>query len=1068
MRSLRNIFLLAGIASSAYAQNVNATLRGTVKDASGAVIRGAAVTITNTEKGITRSVSTSDTGDYFALQLPAQTYAVRASAQGFRAEAHENFKLEVGQEARLDFTLTVGSVSEQVTISEVAPLIQSENASVGGVVEEKNIKELPLNGRQFWQLSQLVPGVTASPNNSTLTGRGGFAIAGSYEVSNNFILDGIDNNDRTTGQPSVRPSVDGIQEFRVLTGTYEAEYGRQSGGQILVTTKSGSNSYHGTVFEFFRNNHLDARNFFSPGDLLPFTRNQYGASGGGPVRRNRTFFFLTYEGLHSKQVNVVQGTVPTGAQKGGDFSAFAKLNLAGIVNNQIPQSLWSPVSVALLKYYPAPNLAAAAGGLNYVNSDPTLSSFNQFSTRVDEVLSSKNNLYGTYQFYDSYDFGPSTVPGFGTGQPQRFQHAAIVDTHIFSASLINEVRLGYNRLAGLKLNQDSALGNQVKVLGLPQGGAYGLEPTTELNGGIPAVSVSGVGGVSGIGQSGNPQWRADNTFNVVDNLTWVRGRHTLKVGVDFQDFYKHSYFETTARGSFSFNGQYTGNSFADFLLGDIYTSSRGIGDPNQHPYTKAFASYVQDEWKLLPRLTLNVGLRYEYFTPQREVTNKLSEFDLATGTLQDGQGERLSVNPATGLLVNVGTSNIGDSLWKPHHLNFAPRFGFAYRVTSDSKTVVRGGYGIFFDQNVVGNGVFQFFGLGTPYQSAQTFTNSTTSQLATWANPFPASTNSGSYTTGGVNPNFPTAYVQQWTLGFQRQIVSNLLLDITYQGSKGTHLPLSYNLNVPVPGAGAIQARRPYPLWGTVTWVDAINKSSFNSLNVRLERRFAYGLTFNTNFLYSKSLDLGNLPSTSGAGDVNVQNRNNIAAEWGPSDTHQKLRYIGSFVYDLPFGRGRQWLTSAPRWLDALAGGWEATGILTLSTGRPFTVTTSKDISNTGGSNRAFVVGGVDPTVSNPSVAQWFNTSAFTSVVPGGGFSFGNAGRGILTAPGLQTFDAGLYKNFRPVEFLTVQFRAEAFNTLNSSNFSNPASNQNSSTFGQISSTSVANRDIQFGLKLIF
>lgn len=1064
------VFLAAsGIVSvPAWAQNVNASLRGTVKDRTGAIIGGADVLVTNIEKGISRTEKTDPSGDYVALQLPAQVYSIQVSARGFKTETHDNFKLEVGQEARLDFTLEVGSVTEQVTVSEVAPLIQTENASLGGVVDENNIKELPLNGRQFWQLTQLVPGVTASPNNSTLTGRGGFAIAGSYEVSNNFVLDGIDNNDRTTGQPSVRPSVDGIQEFRVLTGVYEAEYGRQSGGQVLVTTKSGSNQFHGTGFEFFRNNHLDARNFFSPGDLLPFTRHQYGASGGGPIRKNKTFFFLTYEGLGSKQVNVVSGTVPTAAERAGNFSAFPALTLSGITGNQIPYSLLSPVSLALLKYYPLPNQAAAVGGLNYVNSDPTISSFNQFSTRVDQVVTSKNTIYGTYQYYDSWDFAPSTVPGFGTGQPQRFQHVAIVDEHIFSPGLVNELRLGYNRLAGLKQNQDYVLGDQVAALGLPQGGVYGLEPTTKLNGGIPAISMTGAYAATGIGQAGNPQWRGDNTFNYVDSLTWVKGRHTIKFGGDYQDFYKHSYYETTARGSFTFNGQFTGNSFADFLLGDIYQSSRGIGDPNQHPYTKAVAGYIQDEWKALPLLTLNIGLRYEYFTPQKEVTNKLSEFNLTTGTLEDGQGNNWSVDPSTGLLVNVGTSNLGNTLWKPRPLDFAPRFGFAWRVTNDSKTVVRGGYGIFYDQNVVGNGVFQFFGLGTPYQSAQTFTNSVTNPIATWENPFPANTNSGSYTTGGVDPNFPTAYVQEWSLSIQREVIPNLLLDVSYEGSKGDHLPLSYNINVPTPGPGAIQARRPYPLWGTVTWVDAVNRSSYNSLNVRLERRFARGLTFSTNFLYSKSLDLGNLPSTSGQGDVNVQNRNDINAEWGPSDTNQKFRYIASFVYDLPFGKGRRWLTSAPRWLDAVAGGWEVTGILTLSTGRPFTVTTSKDISNTAGSNRAFVIPGVSPTLSNPTVAEWFNTAAFTSIVPGGGYSFGNAGRGILTAPGLQDFDTGLYKNFRLTEFLTMQFRAEAFNALNSANFTAPASNQNSSTFGQISSTSIANRDIQFGVKLLF
>ncbi len=1043
-------------------QSVNATLHGTVKDASGGAIAGATVTIKNVEKGITRTVITDHSGDYVAAQLPPQVYSIEASSASFRTETHNDFVLQVGQEARLDFLLNVGNTNQVINIVDTAPLIQSENSSVGGVVDEKNIKELPLNGRQFWQLAQLIPGVSPPPQNSTLSARGGFQVAGSYEVSNNFILDGIDNNDRTTGQPSVRPSVDGIQEFRVLTGTYEAEYGRQSGGQVLITTKSGSNQFHGTAFEFFRNDHLDARNFFSPGNLSPFTRNQYGGSLGGPINKNKTFFFVTYEGLGSKQVNVVRGTVPTIAQRQGNFTGSAPLTGAGIVGNQIPASQLSSTSLALLKYYPLPNLTAS-GGLNYVNTSPTTSSFNQFSTRFDQVISAKNNLYGTYQYYDSYDFAPSTVPGFGTAQPQRFQHAALVDDHIFSPGFINELRFGYNRLAGLKQNEDAALGDQITVLGLPQGGPYGLEPTIPGNGGIPAVSITGL---SSLGQSGNPQWRADNTYNLVDAVTWEKGKHTVKFGTDFQYFYKHSYFETTARGAFSFNGQYTGNALADFLLGDIRTTSRGIGDPNQHPKTKAEAFYIQDEWKVVPKLTLNIGLRYELFFPQRENTNKLSAFNLNNGTLQDGQGNIWNVNPSTGLLINTGTTSPIDTLWNIKTMNFAPRFGFAYRLGNNNRTVIRGGYGIFYDQNVVGNGVFQFFGLGTPYQTAQGFTNTPTLLTATWQNPFPAGTTSGSYTTGAINKNFPTAYTQQWTFGIQHEIVSNLLLDVTYQGSKGTHLPYSYNINVPAPGAGAIQARRPYPLWGTVTYVDAINASSYNSLNVRLERRFNHGLSFNTNFVYSKSLDLGYLPSTSASGDASLQNRQNIAAEWGLSDFNQKFRYIANAVYDLPFGHGRAFLNSAPRWLDVVAGGWEATGILTLQGGRPFSVTTSKDISNTGGSNRPFVTG--DPTLSNPTVNAWFNTAAFSNVVPGGGYAFGNLGRNNLIGPGIQNLDFGLFKNFRVTERIGVQFRAEAFNALNHANFSLPAADANSSTFGQISSTALPNRDIQFGLKVIF
>jgi hypothetical protein len=1050
----QKLFLLLGtLLIPAYAQDFNATLRGTVADGSGAVITGAVVRIVSTERGAARSLVTNGSGEYVAAQLPAESYAVTASAPGFQVQTRKGFVLQVGQDARLDFVLQVGQATEQVTVSEAAPLIQSEDHSLGNVVDEKKVKELPLNGRNAFTLALLAPNVFGSLGSST------FYVAGNPSVNNNYLLDGIQNNDRTTGSPTHKPSVDGIQEFRVLTGTYQAEYGRQSGGQVIMTTKSGTNSFHGTAFEFFRNNHLDARGFFSTADLPPFTRNQYGGSLGGPIQKSKTFFFVTYEGLGSKQAAFANATVPSLKLRNGDFSEFASpVNLNGVPTTVLAASAINPVSQALLQYWPRPTAPGIVN--NYASTAVSTQTTNQFSARIDRSLSARNNLFVAYQYWNSNSFNASTLPGFGTNVPARTQAVSLTDDHLFSPTVVSELRIGYNRWYALNLQEDNALGNVIAKLGLPQGGQNGFALTDPLTGGVPNVQVTGYGTI-GSGQN-MPQARQDNTWNYVDALTWTRASHTFKFGTDIEHFYKHSYFVTSGRGGFTFNGQFTGNAFADFRTGGIRTSANGLGDPNQNPYTTAYGFYAQDDWKVLPRLTLNLGLRYELFQPQKERVNKLGTFDTVTGTLLDGQRHRYSVDSTTGSLVQVGSVDLGDTIYDAPHNNFAPRAGFAYRVGRENRTVIRGGYGIFYDQLVVGNGLYQNFGLGPPYVLVKNYTNTATNAPSTWDNPFPAGVSAGSISPFGVSRDLPTPYRHQRSFGVQRELIGNLLLDVSYLGSNGVHLPLRYNLNQPTPGAGAIQQRRPYPAWSTVTWLDDVGTSSFNSLTVRLERRYANGLTFLSSLAYSKALDLG----TTASSGTSPQDPRNLRADWGRATFDTKFRYVGSTVYELPFGRGRKLLAHAPRWLDAVAGGWELTAIVTLQTGNPFNVTTSKDISNTSGANRPFVVG--DPGLDSPSIRKWFNTAAFSSVVPGGGYSYGNAGRDILVGPGLENVDLGLFKNFRLAEKLGLQFRGEAFNALNHANFSNPTADANSSSFGQISSTATQNRDIQLGLKLVF
>ncbi|MBV9265472.1 MAG: TonB-dependent receptor [Acidobacteriaceae bacterium] len=1027
------------------------------------------MTITDVSKGWTRSATTSDSGSYEFLHLaPADTFRVVAERDGFSKEIREGIVLETGQQTRIDLVLSPGHVSQTVEVNADASLLQSEDAQVGTVVDERKVEQLPLNGRQFWQLSQLTPEVYPPTQNSSIGFRGGFNVAGHHETENNYLLDGVDNADGATMQPTNRPSVEDIQEFKVLTGIYNAEYGRYAGGQILITTKSGTNSDHGSLYEFLRNSDLDARNFFSPRDLPAFRRNQYGASNGGPIKRNRTFYFATYEALRlSDQVNALT-TVPTAAMEQGNFAGLAAIKnpttKKPFANNQIPASMLNPISLALLQYFPTPTSAGV--GSNYSFSQLGTEHDEQFSGRIDQIITSRNNLFVSYQFAQRTTFwqdntlcGGRTVPGFACTEPERDQGVSVNDIHMFSPTLLNELRLGYNRIRTNRFNQDAQFGNVDQQLGIPQ-----LGPVTQGDLGVPQVSISGFATLGG--SNGLPQGRRDNTYNIVDGVSWTKGNHSFKFGGDYKYFiynYANPAF-ANSRGSFSFNGQYTGNAFADFLLGDPRSTSVNPGDPTVRSYTPSTGFYAQDEWKVTSKLTLSYGLRYELLFPEKERLDKIASFDPATGLVPVAGGQLLNVN-SKGSLIQVGTSTLGSSMWKLQNNNLAPRFGFAWRPFDDTKTVVRGGYGIFYNLLPDGNGISQLF-RGIPFRANETFTNTPTQLVATWTDPYPSGIAVGGYTPNGINYNFKTPYVQEWSFGIEREIAHDLILEATYLGTKGTDLPLSYNLNQPTPGVGPIQARRPYPQWGSITWIDSIGNSSFNSLAVRLERRYSNGLSLLVSYTYGHSIDDGESPATNGDGETAIQDPRNIAANRGNSEFDIRHHAVGSFVYDLPFGGDNQLGASLPAYVRWPISNWQVTGIVTLQTGAAFSITTTSDISNTGATNRPNLV--ADPYLSNPTPTAWFNTAAFSIALPPGTYAYGNVGRNTMRGDGLENVDFGAFRNFLLTERWNLQFRTEVFNLFNHANFGLPVGNINASNFGQVTQTSTPSRELQFALKLVF
>ena len=1050
----------------------NATLRGTVTDPSGAVLPGAKITIKNTDKGWTRTTTSNDAGDYVMPQLPPDPYAITVEHAGFKTEETKGIVLQVNQEARVNVALEIGSTQERVVVVSDSPLVQSENSSSGAVVDNQKIVDLPLNGREFWQLARIAPLVMDPPQNSALGFRGGFNVAGNSEVTNAFTMDGIDNNDETTGQPTHRPSVDGIREFKVLTGIYPAEYGRQSGGQIIITTMSGSNEFHGTAFYFHRNDNMDARNFFLVGPKPELKRHQYGFSNGGRIFRDKTFYFATYEALTLGESVARLQTVPTLRMKTGDLAELNRairdpLTSQPFANARIPDSRIHRVSRGLLEYWPTPNLAGLVR--NYSFNGVRTQDQDQFSVRVDHRFSEKDSLYFSYQFSQRENNEPSNtlcgdrgLPLFSCTEPERTQIGALVWTHIFSPGLLNDARVGFNRIRTNRFQDDMALGNIVQKLALPQGGALGLAGPDFFNTGVPEVQVTGWATIGG--PTNLPQGRRVTNWHLVDGATWIRGPHTFKGGIDIKRYLFNSFFTSFGRGGFTFNGQFTGDGWGDFMLGGLRQATRQPGEPFNNIYTTTSNFYFQDDWTVTRNLTLNLGLRYELSTPVRERVDKNASWDVATGHIITSDGRAINVD-AGGNLITVGRSPLGRDLWRMDKNNIAPRIGFAWRAFGDTKTVFRGGYGINYNHIVSANGLSTMY-RGLPFRRSEAFINTATNVVSTWDVPFPSGVSGGGLAPQGMNATFPDAYIQQWSFGIQRELRRAMVLDTTYLGSKGTRLPLNFNINQPTPGAGTIQARRPFQPWGNINYRDPVGLSSFNALSVRLEQRFSSGLSLLSTWTYSKSIDLGNQPASSGDGEAAIQDQRNLRAERGLSEFDTRHRFVNSVVYELPFGKGKPVLSDARGVLNQVIGGWQATGIMVFQSGRPYTIITSRDMSNTAAAHRPNLVG--DPKVSTPTPARWFNPDAFSDVLPAGVLAYGNLGANTMISDGVINLDLALFKNFQVRERVKLQFRSEFFNSTNHANFAIPNRQKQSGAFGTVGSTTTLNRQIQFGMKVLF
>jgi hypothetical protein len=1040
---------------AANAQTYRGTVRGTVRDPSEALVPGAEIKLTNQATNETRTAQSNYDGEYSISSLRPGQYRVDITAQGF-ASAQQTVNLSVDQELRVNIVLVVSG--DQFSV-DVAGGLKQDSASLGTVIENKQVTGLPLDGRNFYELTLLVPGAVPAAPGSAGSVRGDFAFSvnGAREDSNNFLLDGVYNVDPKLNTFGVRPSVDAIREFEMLTSTYDASFGRNPGAQINVILNSGSNDVHGTLFEFHRNAALDARNFFAPANepKPKYLRNQFGGSIGGPIRKDKTFLFTDYEGTRSREGITRLSNVPTAQERAGNFSQ----SLFGVPidpftqqpfpQGQIPSQRINAVGRAIAALYPFPNRNSLLQ--NFVSSPTQRDDNDSFDVRIDHRLTQRMDLAFRYSFGDRDLFEPftgpsfSAVPGFGDSVKRRSQNFMSALTWVLSPRLVNETRLAFSRVASSVTQQASILNSNVGL------------PTISRNQRDAGLSFITITGFSPLGDEGNnPQNSVTNVYQVLNNASYVLGNHVIKFGADLRFSQQNAFRDVESRGRLQFSpfGQITGNALGDLLLGfPLLTSVARVDNP-QHIRTQSYNFFVNDSFRLRKNFTVNAGLRYEYNTPAVDASDRANLYNVATGTL-----------------VPVGTAGMPRSGYDADKNNFAPRVGFAWTIGREQKTVLRGGYGIYYDQSPFAPAEALYF--NAPYFDNNIFFSLPGLPL-TLNDPFPSFFPFPLPDSAlALQRDLKTGYMQHWNLNVERQLGDKSVLEVAYVGSKGTKLLTARDINQPQPSAlppGLPVVPRPNPRFDDINLLESRGSSNYHALQARFQQRLSKGLSGLISYTWSKSIDdASNFFSS--AGDPNFpQNSYNVRAERGRSNFDARHRLSASYSYLFPFGKGRQYLSDSGV-ATTLLTGWETFALVTMQSGRPFTVALLSDIDNSGTGRSVLGFGANDrpnvagnPEVGNRTPERWFNTSAF--VFPARG-TFGNAGRNIVEGPGYNSVNWSLVKNTSLTEQVNLQFRAEFFNLFNHPNFNLPDSFLGSPTFGSISSAKDP-RHIQFGLKLLF
>lgn len=1061
---------LAGLAlmvlAAAWTQVSTGSIAGQVTDPTGAVVPSASVKLVNENTGAERSVTADAAGNYVFPLVPPGFYRLSVAAPGFKTFQVAGLEVQVAQRVTQNVQLEVGETATTVEVAATVPVLDQRTAEVGQVIGQKEVVELPLNGRNFFNLARLVPGVAELAGTSQSNG---LAINGQRANQIGFFFDGVDVRTETSGKPAFAPSIEAIQEFKIQQNSFAAEFGRSPAG-INLTLKPGTNDFHGSLFEFLRNDALDARSFFSP-RVDSLRRNQFGAVVSGPVVRNKTFFMANYEGLRTRRANTLFRSVPSSEQREGNFvggpALFDPLTYDAATNrrqpfagNLIPKSRFGPIGNAALKYYPAPN-QPPAGGFNYVISAPSTSDGDQFHTRIDHQIGQSDLLFARYSFNTASTESPGGLPLTGSLLETKAHSITLQESHTFSPNKVNQFRAAWTYF---KEWQGFPLAD--RNLAAEEFGLRNLAPATTAYG-LPRLEVAGL---SVIGANPfQPQGPRENLYTISDDFSWVSGRHSIKFGFDGRYYRPAALVQQTPNGILTFENRFTnqpgvagtGSAIADLVLGLPYSGrATQFAESNGWVTLKYYYSgfYWQDEIRLTPKFTLNAGMRYEYQTPYNERFGDLAIFDFVNGRFLK-------------LREDI------DRLHEPDRNNFAPRLGFAYSVTP--KTVIRAGGGVFYGHPR--GSEFSSFQLSPPFVIDATLTsNPVVPDLVGRLFPRPAvrdpATNkillSPNTNVFSLDPAFRTNYTWQWNFGIQRELAGGWLWETAYVGNSahkltGRDLPNQAYLDPDPSRPTPVISRRPNPNIGDVNYVSSLDNSNYHGLNVKVNKRFAGGFALLGAYTYSKVMGIG------GAlfGDQSrTQDARNRRAEYAPLEFNQKQRLTVAWIYELPFGKGKPFGSGLSGAAQALAGGWSVQGSYTAHSGFPLTPTSSVS-SNVGRQdmNRADRLCDGNLPGEQRTLNRWFDTACFVNHAFG---RFGNSGNGVIIGPGINTFDLGVFKNTAiglgdraPV---TVQFRAEFFNAFNHPSFGDPNLSAGTSQFGVIRSTRVGGREIQMALKLMF
>jgi hypothetical protein len=1084
-------------ALSALAQNSG--IQGQVTDASGAAVPGAKVRITNVDTGVALDYSTNDQGLYVAPSLNPGRYRLDAAAEGFAGQAISDFRLEVGQTARFNFEMKPGAVVESVSVSAAAVLLNSESSEVGQVIDSKRITEMPLNGRNYLQLAQFTTGVLPGGNTgqgSRARDEGQFSAVGMQMAQNNVLLDGNDNSSRTSGGPlgfeaqAVKPPVDAVAEFKVVTNNMSAEYGYRAGAKVLVNTRAGTNEFHGALYHFLRNDKLDATNFFAnrSGAAKPaYKQNQFGGTFGGPIVRNRTFFFGSYQGTRIRLGQSFISTVPSrDIVERGDFSrqpeirrnVYDPLTLTGtganavrqpFPGNIIPRDRWDPVVAKFIGLYPAPNIAGRENlPDNYFFSPTDPNNADQYDMRVDHNFSTAHRFFTRYSRRDQfrYENGPLPAPATGgLGQTVDLKGNNVVAnlSSTFAPTVFNEFRYGFSKFdTRFDILDTENLNAQFGILNAP-GDTFG----DGLDHGWTRFTPTGYREIGSRSFWPNVNNLANHLF--ANSTLWQKGKHTLKFGGEYRHLNIYRDAARFRRGQFAFSGQYTaerpnvgtsrgntGNGLADMLLGWVSGGSYGNnqGENVNAPYTGVF---LQDDWRIARNFTLNLGLRYEVFFPGR-----FPDPDRQTVSRYLLQGINVATAAEEGIVFPQSSSDCGCKLDRN---NWAPRLGLAWSVTE--RTVIRSGAGVFYGEPNSLSTEGSNFRSGLPRNAEITIQQNFETTNTFVRTGFPEFRISEQLPAGSQIFVFPdlrqnlTAY--QWFFDVQRTLPFDVLLTVGYIGTKGTFLGSQRNVNLPFTPSATVAANQRLirPQFSAVTLHENNLNSNYNAFTAKAEKRFSRGLTFLSSFTWSKAIDQGTEELLDGG--QGAATPYDLSIERGLSTLHRKFNFVMSTVYELPFGKGRGHLTSGPA--SWILGGWQVGGLLSLSTGMPIGHTVNVNNQNLGGVVRGDWVRNPNLPSDQRTIDRWFDTGFVVPSAPG---VLSNAGRNLIIGPGRKNLDIMVGRDFlMPVEGHRLQFRFESFNFTNTPNFGPPNGAVGTPNAGRITVAEDPRR-IQLALKYLF